>query len=228
MSKRHLKRYAAPKSWTLLKKERVFITRPNPGAHKAKISTALNLLLKQLGFAETTNEVKKILNTREIFVDGKRVKDHKFPVGLMDVVSIKDTGENFRILLNEKGKLKIIPIEDKEAKIKLCKIINKTVIKKGKVQINFNDARNIIVEKDDFKTGDTVIMQVPEQKIIDCLRLDKKMTVLITDGKHIGTIGSVEDIKGDTITYSVNKEHLKTLKKLAFVVGKDKEAIKLK
>jgi small subunit ribosomal protein S4e len=39
-----------------------------------------------------------------IKVDNKIRRDPRFPLGIMDVVSIEKTGENFRILYDVKGR----------------------------------------------------------------------------------------------------------------------------
>ena len=52
-------------------------------------------------------------------------KDHGFPTGLMDVISIDKTKENFRILYDVKGRFILKKINSDEAKFKLCKIKGK-------------------------------------------------------------------------------------------------------
>ena len=61
---RHLKSYAAPKSWTLLRKITKWILRPQPGKHPLERSLPVGILLKQLGIAQTTREAKKIVNNK--------------------------------------------------------------------------------------------------------------------------------------------------------------------
>src|SRR3990167_5629856 len=123
--KKHLKRLAAPKSWPIKRKGEKFITRPLAGSHEFGLATSLTIMLKDvLGIAKNNREVKHILNNKEILVDGKRRKEPRFLVGLMDVLSIPETKENFRILLDKKGRLRLAKISEDDAKIKLSKIIN--------------------------------------------------------------------------------------------------------
>ena len=225
--KSHLKRLVTPKSWTLLKKEEKFVVRPRPGAHPAKLSMPISLLLKTLGHASTTKEAKKILNTREVLVNGKRVKEHKFPVGFMDVITIKDTKDMLRIILDKKGRLKIIPTDEEESKLKLCRIKNKTVLKKGKIQLNLSDNRNILVEKDTFKAGDGVLITIPFQEIKKHFKLEKGAAVYLIGGKHSGMKGVIENIEGTKMIFTSARSKYESLKKYAFVIGKEKESIKL-
>ena len=225
--KSHLKRLVTPKSWTLLKKENKFVIRPRPGAHPAKLSMPITLLLKNLGYASTTKEVKKVLNTKEVLVDGKRVKEHKFSVGFMDVVTIKDTGDVVRIILDTKGRLKMIPADKEETKLKLCRIKGKKILQTGKMQLNLSDNKNILVEKDGFKVGDTVLITVPFQEIKQHLALEKGALVYLIGGKHIGQKGTVESIEGSKMIYTAARKKHESLKKYAFVIGKEKEIINL-
>jgi small subunit ribosomal protein S4e len=226
MSKAHIKRYVAPKTWTILRKKEKFVVRPNPGAHIIKQSIPITLLLKQLGYAKTTREVKKMLNTKEIFVDHKRVKDYKRPVGFMDVLSIKDTKEHFRILMDYKGRLTIMPIKDeKEASLKICRVNDKTVIQKGKIQLNLSGNRNLIIEKNDYKTGDSVLLEIPSQKITQHIKLEKGALICLTAGTHVGSKGVVDSIEQHKILFRVDGAKKETLKKYALVIGKGKEII---
>jgi len=43
-------------------------------------------------------------------------KDHRYPVGLFDVISTPETKQNFRVLINKKRKLFLIEIPEQEAK----------------------------------------------------------------------------------------------------------------
>ncbi|MBW3001797.1 30S ribosomal protein S4e [Candidatus Woesearchaeota archaeon] len=225
--KSHLKRLVIPKSWTLLKKEEKFVVRPRPGAHPAKLSMPITLLFKSLGYASTTAEVKKILNTKEVLVDGKRVKEHKFPVGLMDVITIKDTNDALRIVLDKKGRLKVVPADKEETQLKLCRVKKKTALKKGKIQLNLSDNRNILTDKSAVKAGDSVLITVPFQEIKEHLPLENGAVIYLIGGKRIGHKGTVDSIEGNKLIYSEARKKHESLKKYAFVIGKGKEAIKL-
>ncbi|MBW2966042.1 30S ribosomal protein S4e [Candidatus Woesearchaeota archaeon] len=216
---KHLSRLAAPKTWQLKRKGIKWIKRPLPGAHAMDRSVSLNFALKHiLNYARTNKEVKRMLNNQEIFVDGVRRKDPKFAIGIMDVLSIPKVGKYFRVLLTTKGKIKLLPIPENEAKIKLCRIKNKAPVKK-KIQLNLGDGRNILVEKDEFKTRDTVVIEVPSQKIKESLKLEKGNSVYLTRGKHVGEIGIFEEIKKGKLIYKRDKKMFETDISFAFVVG---------
>ena len=223
MTKAHMKRLSAPKSWAILRKAETFITRTHPGAHTHSLSVPLALLLKQAGFAKTTKEAKKILLRKQVLVDGRRVKDHRFSVGLMDIVSFPDIDQHFRLLIDTKGRIMLKQAKDKTTKIST--VIGKTILKKGKTQVNLKDGRNILV-KDSYKVGDSVVITLPSQKITKHLKFEKGAHILLTGGKHIGHLGTIDTIAGKMITYK-NKQGnvLQTLKEYAFVINKDIEGL---
>jgi small subunit ribosomal protein S4e len=219
----HLKTINAPKIWPVKKKKTKFVVRSHPGPHPIDRGITLNLLLKEvLSFAKTTREVKKILNGKQIMVDKILRKEHKFPVGVMDVIDVPKTKKYYRLLINEKKKLIANEIKETNSNLKPLKIIGKKILKKNKIQINLFDGKNILVDKDPYKVGDTVIYNLSTNKIESHLKLDKKAKVFITDGKYQGRIGEVQEIKKETkddrIVVKDKKNNFETLKKYAFVI----------
>lgn len=229
MVKRHLKRLVAPKSWKIKRKGITFITRPNPGMHSKKNSTSINVVLRDmLSYTKTTRDIKMILADKGILVDKIQIKDHKFSVGVMDLIEMPKINKCFRILLNKKGNIYPVEIKGDETKIKLCKIVGKSVIKKGKIQLNLNDGKNIIIDKNNYNTGDTLVIEVPEQKIKEHLKFEKGACVYLSGGKHKGESGIVDEIKNSIIKVKPESgESFETSKKLAFVIGKEKPIITL-
>ncbi len=228
MSKHHLKRLAAPKTWNINRKGVKFVTKQSAGPHSHDRSMPLNTLLKEVfGYTTTIKEFKKIFNAKNIKVDGKFINNHRFPVGVFDAIEFANITEQFRVILNEKGKIDLTKISKDEASIKPCKIIGKTMVR-GKLQLNLFDGKNIFVDEDGYKVGDTIILSLPEQKIVKHLKLDKKSTIFLIGGKHIGEIGNVENVIKDKVIYKNFKGDLiETFKKYAFVVGDNKPMIKL-
>ena len=170
---------------------------------------------------------KSILNNKEILIDGRRRKESKFLAGLMDTVSIPSTAEQFRILIDKKGRLTVVPIVKEEAGVKLCKIVKKGMVK-GKVQLGLHDGRSIIVEKDGYKTGDSLLITVPDQTIKEHLKLEKGVLVYLIGGKYIGNIGTIDKLEKGGIIAKIGAENVEVKKEYIFVVGKGKAAISLK
>ncbi|MBU0536389.1 MAG: 30S ribosomal protein S4e, partial [Nanoarchaeota archaeon] len=148
MVKNHLKRISMPRTWKLKRKESQWVTRPKPGAHSLMTSMALETVMKELiKCANTRKEARIILFNKEVLVDGKKRRDLKLPVGMMDVVSLPEINEYYRILINNKNEIVAKPIKKEESLIKPCRIICKTKRKNGETQINLFDAKNITLKK---------------------------------------------------------------------------------
>jgi small subunit ribosomal protein S4e len=229
----HLKRIPAPKNWIINRKERKFITRPMPGPHRLKESIPISILLKEfLNQAKIKKEVKYILNNNKLLIDKIPRKDIRFPIGVMDIVEIPDLKEKYVVLYNEKGKFMLNPIKD--ASQKLLKIIGKTVVKFGKMQLNLDDGRNMIIPKSAYSVGDTIVFDLDNKKIKSHLKMEKDALLYFTGGSYKGKIGKMQKIEEkegseeQRITFSIGKENFVTLKKYAFVIGKDKPVLEIK
>ena len=228
MAKLHLKRLAIPKSWLIPRKVIRYVSRPNPGPHSMEYSIPLVVALRDyLGVAKTTKEVKNALNDNKVSVDGKIRKDHKCLIGFMDLLTVID--KNYRLLLTTNGRLKLQEVDDKESQFKLSKIVGKSMIK-DKMQLNFEDGRNILMDKkNDYKVGDSVLIKVPEQEIKDHIQLKEGNHIVLIGGKHVGKNGSIVEFNDKRISFkSEDGEVHQTLKKYAFAVGKDKPLIEVK
>ena len=112
-SRKHLKRYKAPKSWPIHPKEDTWTVKPSAGSHSINDSIPLTLVIRDvLKLADNSREAKRIINSGNVLVDGRVVKDYKFPVGFMDIIEIPKTGESYRVLLDRKGRLQLNLIDD--------------------------------------------------------------------------------------------------------------------
>ncbi len=228
MAKRHLKRMAAPKTWPIDRKKTTYITRPFPGAHSLKDGMPLGVFLREVfGLARTNREVRRILHQKTVLVDGRRRKDGHFHVGLFDVVEMVEAGTSFRITINTKGKLDAIAIDKTESSLKPCRITKKSMVS-GKIQLNLSDGRNILVEKEDYRTGDTLLVELPSQKIKKHFKLGKSAIIFLTGGKNLGRVGTVEGIVGPRLMYkTADGSTQETKKEYAFVVGVGKPELTL-
>ena len=227
----HMKRIAIPRSWPLKKKAHVFTTKQSAGAHSLETSMPVITVLRDiLGVCDTAKEAKRIVGNRDVLVDGKAVKNPKAPVGLMDVLSIPKLDADYRVLLNPRGKLTLVKIEKDEAAWKLCRIENKTKVKEGKIQINLHDGRNILLDKNQYKSGDVLKIAVPSQEILDAYPLDNNAAALIDSGQHAGTTATVseyivtKDSSENIVKFTDGTE---TVKSNVFVIGTGSPAIKL-
>ena len=202
----HLKRLAAPPHLKISVKESVFTVCPSPGPHPKYECVPLLLIVRDyLRYAERSEEARKIIGAGKIFVDGRPVKDYKFPVGLMDVVSIPETGENYRVLPVYRHGLDLVEISREESGFKLGRIIRKMHVPGGHLQITLHDGRNIrfkdvTEETRQYNTRDTVKISIPSQVILGYLRLEEGKYGLLIKGPKQGLHGEIIEIRRE-VTY---------------------------
>jgi small subunit ribosomal protein S4e len=189
-----LKRLNAPKSWPVSRKKSVWVTSPNPGPHALEGCMPMSVVLRDLlKVVDTAAEAKMVLSAKQVLVDGRVVTEEKFPVGLMDVISLVASARHYRMLLDSRGKFILVEVAEDRAKWKLCRIENKTCASGGRMQLNLHDGRNILVDEDSYKTGDVLKIELPTQKVLDTYKLVQGNVAMIVSGGNAGQINVVDE-----------------------------------
>ena len=229
--KKHLKRLPAPRSWTLSRKTDFWVAKPSPGPHPIAGSVPIGLILRDmLKVCDTAREARHILNNRHVLVDGRAVTEPKFPVGLMDVLSLEEMKSHYRMVVDPRGRMALVPIEAADAKWKLCRIEDKTTVRGGKTQVNLHDGRNVLLGKDQYKAGTTLKVGIPDQKVLGHYELGPGAAVLITGGKHVGELAHVLQVqltRNPRANVATFKEGFSTDVDKVFVVGKETPEVKV-
>jgi len=228
---RHQKRVASPKSWPIARKTQQWAAKASPGPHSAEGSIPLLFVVRDfLKLADNSRETKRILNEGGVLVDGAVRKDHKFPVGIFDVVSVPSMDKQYRLLQDAKGRFNLHELEPGEAR-KLNRIENKTILNGGVLQLNLNDGTNKIADGE-YNTGDSIILSLPEKEIADRIEFKEGNLAMVIGGSHSGEVGSIKEIKivrssrPNRVIIS-GKEEFETTANHVFMIGTDKPAIKL-
>ena len=225
----HMKRLAAPRSWPLKRKASVFIAKQSPGAHSIEDSmAAVTVLRDMIEACDTAREAKRIIGNRELFVNGKAVKNPKAPIGFMDAISIPKMDLYYRMFITGKGKLTLVPISKDEAAWGVYKILDKTVVKDGKFQLNLYGGKNIVLDKNDYKCGDSLKIEYDGQKVVECYPFAAGSSVLIKDGAHSGAVKTVKEVKvirSSAPNVVVFSDDTETIVDNCYIIGADKPAI---
>jgi len=222
---RHLKRTNMPTSWPVKRKNITFVAKPNSGSHKLKYVTSVVVLLRDvLGYAKISKGVRHAINHEEILINGKKVTDIKTPVGMFDVFEIKKTNEKYVLIFDEVGKIKLVATKDDTINLKISK---KTILPGKKLQLNFMNGFNILVDAKTFKSAsvqDTIIYDFVKKKVMKVLALAEKAQVYLFDGKFKGrfaTVNSFVSYNGltkDIVEVVIGKEKHTTAKDYCYVI----------
>jgi len=172
-----------------------------------------------------------IVNDKEgaIKVDNKIRKDYAFPVGLMDVIQIEKTNEQFRLLYDVKGRFLLKTIKAEEAKYKLLQIKRKELGPNGIPYIVSHDGRTIRFPHPEIHVHDTVKYDLENNKVLEWTKFEIGNIAYVMSGHNIGRVGvitgrdrhlgsfdivHIRDSRGHTFATRINN---------VFVIGKGKK-----
>ncbi len=202
-----------------------------PGPHSESKSIPLLVALRDmLKLANSSKEVKRILHDGSVMVDGNIVRDYRFPVGLFDVITIPKINTSYRVLLDRKQRIMLHEVTD--SGIKLYRIKNKTNVKGGATQLNLHDGSNIISDEFSYRTSDSVLVSIPERKVLQHLMYKPGNLALITGGAHSGELATIKEIKKvrSSMPNMVSLQStydFETVEDYVFVIGKNTSEMEL-
>ena len=166
----------------------------------------LNVLLRtKLRLALNSREAKLIVKAREgnISIDGKVRTDHKYPVGIMDIVTINKTGANFRVNFDVKGRWRLVKISKEEAKYKLCKVTKRSMGPKKIPFITTTDGRTLRYPNPNIKEHDSIKLNLETNEIVGYYKYKIGAQVLIVGGNNIGRAGQIAKIEKHPGSYEI-------------------------
>ncbi|MEM0441493.1 MAG: S4 domain-containing protein [Candidatus Caldarchaeum sp.] len=200
----HLKSLAAPKHFP--KKDTVFTVSPRPGPHPKKRSIPLLIAVRHLlSYAENAKTARKLIRSGKFFVDGKPVRDPRYPLGLMDVLSIPTTGEHYRILIRPGKGLFLFKIAEPEANFKVCQVLRKNHVRGGGLMIGLHDGRTILFRAEELERGralkilDSVKIGLPDQDLLETVSLNTDVQAYVHSGARAGLYGKVAKIRREVV-----------------------------
>jgi small subunit ribosomal protein S4e len=193
-----LKRQMAPLFWGITRKDKRFVVTVKPGGHKKDLSIPSAVLIRDtLKLVNTLREAKSVIYGGKVKVDGVVRKSIHHGIGLMDVVELEGVEDVYRLVPKGSTVLTPIRINETEKTKKLLKVTTKVTIKGKKDQLGFHDGRTLISDAK-ANVGDTCLIQVPETKIIDVIKLEKGAQVIVIRGINAGYVGKISEIKEGT------------------------------
>jgi small subunit ribosomal protein S4e len=239
---KHLKRLNTPRYLQIKRKHGKFFVNPLPGSHSKRFCLPLLHIVRDLlEIVDNHREAKKLIGLGYFKVDRKKVTEGRYPVGLMDVLSIDEINTHYRIVPDPHYGLILHKISEEESSTKLCRIDHKTTIKGGNIQLNLHDGRNILIhvndpkepEEDIYKCMDVLKISLPDQEILKKLEFKENNLALIMDGKNIGILGKIKKIekrfgpKASLVSVEWDETLTETLYDYTFIVGEDQPEIDL-
>ena len=228
-----LKRQMAPLFWGITRKEKRFVVTVRPGSHGKNTSISSAVFLRDmLKIVKTLREAKYAIYNGKVIVDGVIRKSLHHGIGLMDVIELDGLKEIYRLVPKNGILLQPIIIDNAEKTKKLVQVKSKTTIKNDRTQIGFHDGR-VLIDDTNVSAGDTCVMQIPEQKILSVIKLEKGVQGLITRGVNAGKIGTVNKIIEGTfilpkrVDFTLEDRQIEIPASLIMPIGKEKQVIQI-
>lgn len=229
-----LKRQMAPQFWGITRKDKRFVITVKPGPHKKSYSVPTAVFLRDmLKIVTSLREAKTSIYSGRVKIDGVVRKSLHHAIGLMDVVELQDVSDVYRLVPTENKLLKPIKINESEKSKKLVRVTSKTTINKGKLQIGFHDGRSTISDTK-VSVGDACLIQLPDQKILQVIKLESGSQGLVTRGNNAGQIGKIETIEEGTfilpkrVILKLGDRKIEIPADIIMPIGKEEPVIQLK
>ena len=229
-----LKRQMAPQFWGITRKDKRFVVTTRPGPHKKDYAVPTAVLLRDtLKMVTSLREAKTAIYSGKVKIDGMVRKSLHHAIGLMDVVELENVTDIYRLVPTDGKVLKPIKINESEKTKKPVKVTSKTTISKGRTQIGFHDGRSIISDTA-VSVGDTCVIQTPDQKILDVVKLEAGCQGLVTRGLNAGQIGKVESVEEGTfilpkrVILALGDRKIEIPADIIMAIGKEEPVIQLK
>lgn len=229
-----LKRQMAPSFWGISRKNKRFAITVRPGSHSKAHSIPTAILLRDiLKIVTTLREAKSTIYGGKVTIDGVKRKSLHHSIGLMDVVELENISDVYRFVPKDSKILKPLKINETEKTKKLAKVVSKTSIKGGKTQLGFHDGRSMISDID-VNLGDSCLLEIPKQKILEVIKLEQGCQVIVTRGINAGQIGTVKKIEEGTfslprrVLLELGERKIEISTEMIMVVGKEKPVIQVR
>jgi small subunit ribosomal protein S4e len=223
----HQKRLSVPKSWPVERKTATFTAKADAGPHGESGVPLVVVLRDVLGYVDTATEATYAVNSGGVLVNGHGVDDATRPIGMFDILAFPERDEYYRVFPDEGGRLGLTPIDEADAGSKLGKIIDKTLVSGGRVQLNLHDGANLVVEDDDYSGRDSIVLDNEDQEIVAHFEYGEGALVTAVAGQHAGEIGEVADISvtpgsaSNTVTVETGEGSFETVEEYVVVIDEN-------
>jgi small subunit ribosomal protein S4e len=176
----------------------------NPGKYSKeyRINIPLGLLLRQQRIKEVLPQIKKILNERKILINGKIVTDRKYPVSVLDIVTIENV--NYRLILSKRYKL-----EKVDEPVLYNSIIRFNELKEGKIQLICKGGYSFLYNEIPKPLHEYVLVKNLTKNDITVLHYSQLNHFIVIKGKHKGYTHLIKDVEIKNNKIQLNNGEIK-------------------
>ncbi len=194
-SSRHMKRLASPNYMAVGRKVATFVTKPNPGRHTLESSLALSTFIKEkLELARSTGEARKAIKGGRIEVNGRIIREPKYPIGFGDVIRIVPSDESYWVHVGKYGVFEAMK-SNRKIEQKALKVVGKYLARGGKLMLRLSNG-NVMHTDQQVRVNDSVLLQ--GSKISGVIKFEKGAKCLVVKGIHAPEQGIIKQIDAGT------------------------------
>jgi small subunit ribosomal protein S4e len=139
-----------------------------------------------LKLAITAKEVKEMIKQKLLKINGKEVRDYRESIRLFNIL---EADKLYFLTLTENGRF---AFEETKSKERICKVINKKILKNKKIQLNLHDGSNVL-PKEKININDSVYLDF-SGKITGHIPFEKGRTCFVISGKYLGNKAKIEEL----------------------------------
>lgn len=186
----YLNRNNFGKFWPIPRKGTTYVA---VASHNRKEAMPLIIVMRDvLKLVKNNKELKKLINERQIKINGKDIKEVNYPVSLFDVLGLDGLKKNYKMVLLKNKKYSFEEVSGKETSSRPYKVMDKKILSNKEVQLNLMYGKNLIYN-DKANVGDSIILDF-EDKVIKIVQIKKGENAMVLEGKHAGNSGKIEEV----------------------------------
>ncbi len=192
---RHIRRLAATRYMKIGRKISKYVAKPLAGRHNSGSNIALVTVLKEKVMEATTHEIRFVMNKGEVEVNGKAVREERYPVGFGDVIHLKPTAESYKVVSGKGGTFALEKAEHGKHK-QAFKVIGKYTTRKGGVEIRLHDGRTVKADNK-VRVNDSVVLG--KNGVEKVIGLGAGAYCYVISGTHASESGRIKEITKGTM-----------------------------
>ena len=163
------------------------------GPHGEAGVPLLIVLRDVLGYVDSRKEARYALGQDSVLVNGTPVSEERRPIGMFDILAFREREEYYRVFPDEGGRLSLTPIDADAAASRLGKIVGKSTVAGGDVQVTLHDGTTLLVDEP-YGTTDSLVIDNETKEVVAQFPYEEGALVTAVDGQHAGRIGVVKRI----------------------------------
>ncbi len=201
----HLKRNQATTKLPIKRKGTAYVVRAKSYTNDSvPVLIALRDMLK---LAKTSREVKAMIHSGQLKLNGRKIKSQNESIRLFNIL---EAGKHYQLSLLPTKKFTFDEVKD--SSFRLVKVTGKKLLSGNKIQLNLHDGSNII-SKEKVNINDTLHLD-SSGKVSSHIPFEKAKSVFILSGKYAGLSGSLQSLSNGSAKIKLkNKEGEKEIPK---------------